>query len=134
MPRREEIQPSAQTDPHSYYTEAVRYGNLVFVSGQVALDSDGEVVGEGDVAAQANRALENLGRVLDAAGASPAYVLKITIFMTNAADRARIMPARRAFFGATRPASTLVEVRALARPELLIEIEAIAAVPDSGAP
>ena len=50
MPQREEIQPSVQTEPHSYYTEAVRYGNLVFVSGQVALDSQGQVVGEGDVA------------------------------------------------------------------------------------
>ncbi len=130
MPQREEIQPSAPTDPHSYYTEAVRYGNLLFVSGQVALDEKGQVVGVGDVAAQAEKALANLGRVLAAAGASAADVLKITIFMTNAADRALILPARRGFFGATRPASTLVEVRALARPELQIEIEAIAAVPE----
>lgn len=128
MRNREELHRSTRHDPSSHNSDAVRYGDLLFLSGQVGVDANGQVAG--DVAAQAEAAFANLGRVLALAGAGPANVLKITIFMTNATDRGRILPARRAFFGAARPASTLVEVRGLARPEWLIEIEAVAAVPD----
>ena len=71
-------------------------------------------------------------KVLDAAGASFADVLKVTVFMTNIDDRPRINPVRQEFFGAARPASTLVEVSRLVRPDLLVEVEAVVGLPSRG--
>jgi 2-iminobutanoate/2-iminopropanoate deaminase len=116
-------------EPMSHYTDVVRAGDYVFVSGVVALDSEGKVQGAGDVVEQARLTLRNLGRVLHAAQASPADVVKVTIYLTDVDDRAEINPLRREFFGDARPASTLVGVAALVLPELLIEIDAIAYAP-----
>ena len=118
-----------QPEPLSHYTDAVRAGDLVFVSGCVPVDSEGVLVGGDDVVAQARQTLTNVGAVLAAAGCSFADVAKVTVFLTDVDDRARINPVRQEFFGHARPASTLVEVARLAIPGAKIEVEAVAVVP-----
>lgn len=126
---RKEIQLEGSV-PISHYTDAVRFGNLLFISGMAALDEEHRVIGEGDVVAQARVVFENLRRVLEGEGASFSDVLKVTVFLVNMEDRARINPVRQEYFGSSRPASSLVEVSALVVPELLVEVEAIAGIPD----
>jgi 2-iminobutanoate/2-iminopropanoate deaminase len=123
---REEIRAPGLAEPFSHYTDAVRVGDLLFVSGCVAVDESGTVVGIGDVVAQARQVFANIGLVLAAAGAGFGDIAKVTIFLTNVDDRARINPVREEFFGEARPASTLVEVSRLVLPEFLIEVEAVA--------
>ena len=125
---RQEYRVEGLPEPFSHYTDAVRAGNLLFVSGCVALDGEGNLVGEGDVVAQARQVFENVGLCLSAAGASFGDVVKVTTFLTDVGDRGRINPVRQEFFGDARPASTLVEVSALVLPEFLIEVEAVAVV------
>lgn len=130
--QREEIMVPGQAPPVSHYAHVVRAGRLVFVSGCVATDERGRTVGVGDVVAQARQVHENVGRCLAAAGASFADVCKVTVFLTNVADREKVNEVRKAYFGPSRPASTLVEVSRLVRDDLLIEIEATAVLPDRG--
>jgi 2-iminobutanoate/2-iminopropanoate deaminase len=125
---REEIRVPGQPEPISHYTDAVRAGELLFVSGCVPVDADGRLVGDDDVVAQARQTLANVGAVLGAAGSSFADVVKVTIYLTDVDDRAKINPVRQEFFGETRPASTLVEVSGLAIPGARIEVEAVALV------
>jgi 2-iminobutanoate/2-iminopropanoate deaminase len=129
MPPREEIRVPGQPEPISHYTDAVRVGDLVFVSGCVPVDVEGQLVGEDDVVAQARQAFANVGAVLAAAGCSFADVAKVTIFLTDVDDRPLINPVRQELFGGARPASTLVEVSRLAIPGAKIEVEAVAVVP-----
>ena len=117
-----------QPEPISHYTDAVRVGDLLFVSGCVPVDADGRLVGGDDVVAQARQAFANVGAILEAAGASFADVAKVTIFLTDVDDRPKINPVRQELFGAVRPASTLVEVPRLAIPGAKIEVEAVAAL------
>jgi reactive intermediate/imine deaminase len=127
--RREEISAEGQPEPLSHYTDAVRVeGPLLFVSGVVPVDETGALVGGDDVVAQARQVFANIGAVLEAAGATFADVVKVTLFLTDVDDRARINPVREEVFGSTRPASTLVEVAALAVPGARIEVEAVAVV------
>jgi reactive intermediate/imine deaminase len=121
-------------EPASHYVHVVRAGQLVFVSGCSALDAAGEVVGGNDVVAQTRQVFENLGKSLKAAGACFADVCKVTIFLRHGADRDRINGVRQEYFGATRPASTLVEVAGFSRGDLLVEIEATAVVPTALSP
>lgn len=105
-------------------------GRLVVISGQVALDEHGEVVGAGDIAAQARQVFENLGRCLTAAGAGFADVVKLGFFVTDITDLPAIRPVRDQFIDTDNPpASTAVQVGALFRPELGLEIEALAIIP-----
>ena len=129
MSRREEIRVPGLAEPISHYTDAVRAGDLLFVSGVVPVDGEGRLVGGDDVVAQARQVLANLGAVLAAAGATFADVVKVTLYLTDIADRVRINPVRQEVFGEARPASTLVEVSALAVPGAKLEIEAVALVP-----
>lgn len=129
MAKREEFSVAGMAPPISHYCDAVRFGDLLFISGIVGVDERGRVVGEGDAARQTRQLVENMKKVLDAAGASFADVLKVTVFLTNIDDRARINPVRQEFFGSARPASTLVEVSKLVRPDLLVEIEAVVGLP-----
>jgi enamine deaminase RidA (YjgF/YER057c/UK114 family) len=105
-------------------------GKLVFVSGQVALDENAQVVGPGDLRAQAEQALANLGRALEAVGASPADVAFLRIYIANydPSKLAVLGPLLPKFFGNKLPAQTLLGVQALATPDLLIELEALAVV------
>jgi reactive intermediate/imine deaminase len=128
-PSREEFSVPGLSPPISHYCDAVRFGALLFISGLVGVDQQGQVVGEGDAARQTRQILDNMRKVLDAAGATFADVLKVTVFMVNIDDRPAINPVRQEFFGDARPASTLVEVRRLVRPDLLLEIEAVVGLP-----
>lgn len=118
------------SEPVSHFTHVVRAGRLVFVSGCVATDGDGRVVGGNDIVAQTRQTLENIKRCLAAAGATFADVCKVTVFLRNIGDRERVNTVRKEYFGAHRPASTLVEISRLVRDDYLIEIEATAVIPE----
>jgi reactive intermediate/imine deaminase len=122
---REEFRVEGLSEPVSHYTDAVRFGNLLFVSGLASLDSSGKLVGEGDVVAQTRQIFINLTRVLDEVGANFSDVLKVTVFLTDVRHRTMINPVRQQFFGNARPASTLVGVNELAIPGMLVEIEVV---------
>lgn len=124
--QRQEILLPELGEPISHYTHAVRFGDLLFISGIAPVDADLRLVGGDDALAQTQQILANLGRVLATAGLEPRDVLKVTVYLTDIGDRAAINPARQAFFGDARPASTLVEVSGLAFPGMKVEIEAIA--------
>jgi 2-iminobutanoate/2-iminopropanoate deaminase len=113
----------------SHYTDAVRFGDILFVSGLTAHNGQGKLIAGTDAAAQTRQILVNLKLVLDAAGATMADVLKVTVFLTDINDRAAINPVRQEFFGSARPASTLIEVSKLALPEMKVEIEAVVGLP-----
>lgn len=127
--KREEMRVPGLAEPLSHYTDAVRFGNLLFVSGAAPVDENGRLVGEGDVVAQARQVHLNLEKVLAHAGASFADVLKVTVFLTDVEDRAKVNDVRQDFFGSAYPASTLIEVSALAVPGMLVEIEAVVGLP-----
>ena len=116
------------TEPDRFATvhisQGFRVGDLIFISGQAAVNEQGEVVGVGDFGAQARQAIRNLDRVLNAAGSSLDQVIKVTIFVTDITRREEVWKARTEFFTGDFPCSTLVEVSALARPGLAVEIEA----------
>ncbi len=111
------------------YPQAVRTsgGAQVHLSGMVALDADGALIGRGDMAAQAEAAYANVGRTLAAAGAGPADVVSCTVFATDLDSyRKSGSPVAAEFFGASRPVSTVVEVSRLADPDYLLEVQVIA--------
>lgn len=124
------IQIKTQPDPYEPFNiaQGYRVGDLVFVSGQAALDASGQIVGAGDFEKQAGQAMDNLSAVLAAAGSSLEQVVKVTIYVTDMANFQKLVAIRQRYFCAPWPADTLVEVSALALPELMIEIEAVALV------
>jgi reactive intermediate/imine deaminase len=126
---RQEYRVEGQAEPISHFTDAVRAGEFLYVSGIVAVDGHGDLVGGDDVVAQTRQVFENMRAVLGAAGCGFADVVKVTIFLTDVDDRPLINPVRREVFGATRPASTLVEVPRLAVDGAKVEIECVALVP-----
>jgi 2-iminobutanoate/2-iminopropanoate deaminase len=128
MSVREEFRVEGLAEPLSHYTDAVRYADLLFVSGVAPLDEKSRLVGDGDVVAQARQVFVNLKKVLGAAGTSFDKVLKVTVYLTDVADRAKINPVRQEFFGSARPASTLIGVNELAVPGMKVEIEAVVAL------
>jgi enamine deaminase RidA (YjgF/YER057c/UK114 family) len=129
VPVRAEIMLPESGDPISHYTDAVRFGDLLFISGIAPLDGQNLLVAPGDVVAQAEFVFAKMGRILEHAGGSYANVLRVTVYLINVDDRTRINPTRQRVFGATRPASTLIEVSALAVPGMLVEVEAVAGIP-----
>ena len=128
----EHIRPDGLVNFSSYTQVVAATGTkTIYISGQVAWDERGVIVGEGDFAAQAKKAYENLGVALEAAGATPADVAKTTVYIVNydpSMGRAQYDAHKALFGGTTAPASTLIGVQALAAPEFMIEIEAIAVV------
>jgi reactive intermediate/imine deaminase len=120
-----ELDVAGLAEPISHYADAVLAGDTLYISGIVPVDEHGAVVGA-DVAAQARQVFDLMGRVLAAAGGTPGDVAKVTVYLLDIDDRPRINPVRQAFFGDTRPASTLVEVSRLAVPGALLEVEAVA--------
>ena len=123
------------TEPDQYepyrISQGMRVGELLFVSGQAAIDERGQLVGVGDFDAQAEQAFRNLERVLEAGGSSLRDVAKVTIFLTDMSNFARIVELRGKWFSEPYPADSIIQVSALALPELDIEIEAVAVVSDS---
>jgi reactive intermediate/imine deaminase len=126
------MNPDTVASPGGNYSHTVRIdldgGALLFVSGQVALDRGGDLVGEGDMARQAEQVFENLDAVLTANGASFEDVVKITTFVTDMSELQTVRDVRKRYLADPPPASTTVEVAALFRPEALIEVEAVAAI------
>lgn len=127
--KREEYRVAGLNEPISHYTDMVRYGDLLFLSGAGPLNEAGELVGGDNVAAQARQTLENIGKMLEAAGASFADVLKVNVYLTDVNDRHAVNPVRQEFFGAAKPASTLIGINELAIPGMKIEIEAVVGLP-----
>jgi reactive intermediate/imine deaminase len=125
---RQEYRVPGQAEPISHFTDAVRAGELLFVSGIVPVDERRELVGGGDVVEQARQVFRNMEAVLAAAGCTFADVVKVTVFLTDVDDRPLVNPVRQDVFGDARPASTLVEVSALVIPGAKIEVEAVALI------
>ena len=121
---------NAESHPGDFHQGViVNGGRLLYLAGQVANEPDGSVAGVGDWRRQAEKVYENIGHVLRAAGATPAGAVKETTWVLSIDSwRQHGAPVRRAFYNGDYPASTLVEIPGLARPEFLVEIEVIAAV------
>lgn len=113
---------------YTHVVETVGAVKTVYVSGQIAFDSAGNVVGAGDMKAQAEQVFKNLETALKAAGATFADVVKMNSYITDMSKAQAVREVRARYFGDAVPASTFVEVKGLVRPELLLEIEVIAAV------
>jgi enamine deaminase RidA (YjgF/YER057c/UK114 family) len=126
------LTPTGLFKPAAYTQVVVATGRrMVFLAGQVSIDADGKLVAPGDFAGQVKQVFANLRTALEGAGATPAEVTKITIYVVDYKPERRPLlgEARAAIFGpATLPASTLVGVQALAEPGYLIEVEAIAVI------
>ncbi|MGX9391889.1 RidA family protein [Nitrobacteraceae bacterium UC4446_H13] len=129
--QRQEISVPGLNPPISHYCDAVRFGNLLFISGMAPLDADLNVIGGDDVVAQAEAVFAALDKILKQAGASFADILKVTVLLTDVNDRAKINPVRQRYFGSAKPASTLFEVSRLAVPGMKVEIEAVAGLPNA---
>jgi 2-iminobutanoate/2-iminopropanoate deaminase len=116
-------------EPISHYTDAVEAEGFLYISGMLPVNAAGELVGGDDVIRQSEQVLDNVGAVLRSAGATFDEVVRVGVYVRDMADRERINTVRRRYFGNSRPASTLVEVSALAHPGALVEIEAVALLP-----
>ena len=116
-------------EPISHYTDGVEAAGLLYVSGMLPVNAAGELVGGADVIRQSEQVLDNVGAVLHSAGASFDDVVRVGVYVRDMADRELINTVRRRYFGDARPASTLVEVNALAHPAALVEIDAVALLP-----
>lgn len=125
----ERINPEGMTQP-STYSHLVKTGNLLFIAGQVALDGNGDIVGRGDMAAQVGQVLENLRIVLASQGGDFSNIVKINIYTTDVDAFYQSGDVRARYFDGHPPASTLVQIVRLARPAFLVEIEAVAYLPD----
>lgn len=122
-----------QPDPYEPYllSQGIRFGDLLFISGQAGAGDDGRIV-DGGFIAQGAQAFANLQRALEAGGSSLGDVIKVTIFVTDMGHFQDVVALRRQFFSAPYPADTIAEIKALYDPRAMIEIEAIAAVRREG--
>jgi enamine deaminase RidA (YjgF/YER057c/UK114 family) len=129
----ERINPSSIRPPAEYYAHVTKAGNMVFVAGQAAVGKDNKMVGVGDITAQAEEVFQQLQQCLRAAGTDLSHVVKLNTFLTRPEDNRPVAAVRSKYLREVGlwPASTMVIVSRLARPEMLIEVECIAVVPDS---
>jgi len=123
------INPAGMAPPAGYSYAVKKTGTPVFISGQVAIDGAGSLVGEGDIEAQVEQVFQNLRTVVAGCGGSIDDIVKITVFVTDSAYRPAVGAARmRHFKEGQYPASTYLVVSALAIPQLLVEVEAVAMI------
>ena len=122
--------PPALSKPTGYthIVEVTGPTKTIYISGQIAFDKDGKLVGAGDMKAQAEQVFKNLQAALEAAGAKFTDVVKMNSYITDMSQAPAVREVRARYFGETTPASTLVQVAALVRPELMLEIEVVAVV------
>jgi len=121
--------PPGLSTPTGYtHVVAPQRGRLVFIAGQVSADKSGAVVGKGDFRAQSKQVFENLKTAVEAAGGSLSDIAKINVYATDLSQIAALRDVRQGYFKGNPPASTLIQVVSLARPEYMLEIEAIAVV------
>lgn len=106
---------------------AWQVGDLLFLSGQAAIDEQGQIVGVDDFDAQLKQVFANIDRLIRAAGSSRDQIVKATVYLTDMANLPKIVAARKTYFTPPYPADTTVEVQALALPELMVEIDVVAA-------
>ena len=125
MPQLEALAPAQAPQPVAPLSPVVRWGDLLFVSGQVPRDAEGVVTG-GSAGAQTRTVLENIRLVLEGCGSSLQHVAKTTVFLTDIADMAEMNAVYEEVFGDHRPARSTIEVSALGKPEFVVEIEAVA--------
>jgi 2-iminobutanoate/2-iminopropanoate deaminase len=125
MPRSRVSSPQVPEPPPQRWSNAVRAGDFLFISGFTARRPDGGVDGKGEYE-QSRRIFASIQAMVEAAGGSMADLVKMTIFVVDIKQNTEVWRARREFFSGDFPASTLVEVRALATPEILVEIETVA--------
>ena len=126
--------PPALSKPTGYthIVEVTGPAKTIYISGQIAFDKDGKLVGAGDMKAQAEQVFKNLQAALDAAGAKFTDVVKMNSYITDMSKIQAVRDVRARYFGEVTPASTFVQVAGLVRPDLLLEIEVVAVVPASG--
>jgi reactive intermediate/imine deaminase len=129
QPTRQAVDVTGVAPPAGHYSHGIlTTGRLLFVAGQVALDREGNLVGEGDAAAQTRQVLTNLRQVVEEAGGRMEDVARTTLYLTSLEDRAAVAEVRKEFFPSPPPANTLLVVSSLASPEYLVEIDAIVAL------
>ena len=128
MPDRKPIVPPGLS-ANPAFSPGVQVGDLLYVSGQVAQDGEGNTVGIGDAGAQTRQIMSRIRTIVEAAGATMQDVVKITTFIVNIDDYPAFSQVRSETFPADPPASSTVVVAGLVRPEFLVEVEAVVRVP-----
>lgn len=126
--QRSALTPEGVAPPGGHFSHGVlveEASRVLYLAGQVALDEAGELVGPGDPAAQAAQVLTNMSRIVEEAGGRMEDVAKTTVFLVDLSHRPAVAEVRRRFFPSDPPANTLLVVSSLARPEFLVEIEAV---------
>jgi len=126
MPRGERVNPPGVHTPQANYSHVTRVGNTLYISGQLGLGPDGQLVGPGDAAAQAEQAFRNIRTIVEHFGGNMDDVVKITTYITDLAYRPLVAGPRDRYLGTPGPSSTLVVIKGLAAPDYLVEIEALA--------